>query len=299
MEPISKAYRQRIVEMMQFSRHTEGITSDNVFQPGNEKILSYINPMVEDLLLPGSGMHHYEYFKELYDRAKAGESCLILAEHYSNFDLPSIHYFLRKQGPEGEAISRDIVAIAGIKLNEENPVVAAFAEAYNRVVIYPSRSLRGFMDTKDFVKELYKSNQINRAAMRAMNELKDQGKIILVFPAGTRFRPWDPSTKKGVKEIDSYIKSFDNMILVSINGNLLRINPDKEMSEDLVEKDILILNASPVIKCKNYRDQIKEATKFREDKKQAVVDHMMADLDGLHEDIEAERKKLLGGHKQD
>jgi hypothetical protein len=295
MEPISKTYRNKIVEMMQFSKNQEAVTSENVYQPSNEQILPYINSMVGEQLLPGSELKHFEYFKELLAKAKAGESCMILAEHYSNFDLPSLHYFLIQQGPEGEELSRNIVAIAGMKLNEENPVVSAFSEAYSRIVIYPSRSLLSIKDPKEMVMEIYRSRSINRAAMKALDDLKKQGRIILVFPAGTRYRPWDPSTKKGVKEIDTYIKSFDNMILLSINGNILRINPDQEMSEDLVEKDVLILNPSPVIRCKEYRNQIKEATKFREDKKQAVVDHLMADLEGLHEDMEQNRRKVLGG----
>jgi hypothetical protein len=294
MEPISKTYRKKIVEMMQFSKNQEAVTSENVYQQSNEQILPYINSMVGEQLLPGSELKHFEYFKELLAKAKAGESCMILAEHYSNFDLPSLHYFLIQQGPEGEELSRNIVAIAGMKLNEENPVVSAFSEAYSRIVIYPSRSLLSIKEPKEMVMEIYRSRSINRAAMKALDELKKQGRIILVFPAGTRYRPWDPSTKKGVKEIDTYIKSFDNMILLSINGNILRINPDQEMSEDLVEKDVLILNPSPVIRCKDYRNQIKEATKFREDKKQAVVDHLMADLEGLHEDMEQNRRKVLG-----
>ena len=293
MEPITKTYRQRIVEMMKCSKPMDAITADNVYQPSNEKILPFINSIIAEQILPGSELKHYEYFVELYKRAQAGDSCLILAEHYSNFDLPSLHYFLLQHGAEGEEISRSIIAIAGMKLNEENQIVSTFSEAYSRIVVYPSRSLSSIKDPKELVIELYKSRLINRASMKALDEVKTKGKIILVFPAGTRYRPWDPSTKKGVKEIDTYVKSFDNMVLLSINGNILRINPVEQMSEDLVEKDVLVLNSSPVIRCKEYREQIKEATKFREDKKQAVVDHLMADLEGLHEDVEQERKKLV------
>ena len=39
-------------------------------------------------------------------------------------------------------------------------------------------------------------------------ELKKQGKIILVFPSGTRYRPGCPDTKRGLREIDSYLRLF-------------------------------------------------------------------------------------------
>jgi glycerol-3-phosphate O-acyltransferase len=234
-----------------------------------------------------------EHLLSLYEKAAAGKSCLLLVEHYSNMDLSLLSYLLSKEPEGGEAISRSLVAIAGMKLTEENPVVAAFAGAYTRIVIYPSRSLLGLDPDKDRA-EIIRSNGINRAAMKALNEVKVRGKIILVFPSGTRYRPWDPNSKRGVREIDSYIKSFDYMCLVAINGEVLHVRQGG-MMDDSVSRDLVRLTADPVVSCREFRDRVRAAAEAAglEDKKQAVVDAIMARLEELHQAAEPERQRLL------
>ena len=288
MDRISAVYRDRIMQMMGRARLGERvITEKNVRQEANKEVLPYIDGMVSDLLLGGSGVDGAANLSALYERAKAGSSCLLLLEHYSNFDLPVFNYLVRREFSNGDEIADAVIAIAGMKLNETNPVVSAFTEAYSRIVIYPSRSLAALDPKKDFA-EFVRSNAINRAAMKALNAAKKEGKLILVFPAGTRFRPWEPETKRGVREIDSYIKSFDYMCLVSVNGAILKIQPG-EMSEDMVEKDIVRMEASPVIECAVFREAAKKAVPDDADKKQAVVDAIMARLQAMHDRNEAKR----------
>lgn len=293
MEPISHKYRDRILKMMALSRGESHVSEDNVYQPGNEGLLPFIDGVVAENLLPGSEIRHFERLLELLDLAKSGESCLLLLEHYSNFDLPVFHYLLRAEGQRGDEAARALLAIAGIKLNESNPVVLAFTEAYSRLVIYPSRSIeiikRNLKDPKELVAEVMRSTTVNRASLKALSALKTQGKLVLVFPAGTRFRPWDPSSKRGVREIDSYVKTFDKMCLVSVNGNILRLNPDGEMEEDLVCQDRVVYDVSPVMDCEDFRDRMKKEHKHREDKKQAVVDGLMDLLERMHEEVEKTR----------
>lgn len=293
MEPISHKYRDRILKMMALSRGESHVSEDNVYQPGNDSLLPFIDGVVAENLLPGSGIRHFERLIELLDAAKSGQPCILLLEHYSNFDLPVFHYLLRQEGPQGVEAARALLAIAGIKLNESNPVVLAFTEAYSRLVIYPSRSIeiikRNLKDPKELVAEVMRSTTVNRASLKALAALKTQGRLVLVFPAGTRFRPWDPSSKRGVREIDSYIKTFGKMCLVSINGNILRLNPDGEMEEDLVCQDRVVYDVSPVMDCHEFRDRMKKEHKHREDKKQAAVDGLMDILERMHEEVEKTR----------
>ena len=293
MEPISHRYRDRILKMMALSRGESHVSEDNVYQPGNDGLLPFIDEVVKENLLPGSGIRHFERLVELLELARSGEPCLLLLEHYSNFDLPVFHYLLRQEGPRGVEAAQALLAIAGIKLNESNPVVLAFTEAYSRLVIYPSRSIeiikRNLKDPKELVAEVMRSTTVNRASLKALAALKTQGRLVLVFPAGTRFRPWDPSSKRGVREIDSYIKTFGKMCLVSINGNILRLNPDGEMEEDLVCQDRVIYDVSPVMDCQDFRDRMKKEHKHREDKKQATVDGLMDILERMHEEVEKTR----------
>ena len=280
MELISAAYSEGITQIMRFAKADMTITEHNVRQESNKDILPFIDKMLDGLILPGSCVRGAEHLAELLDKAEAGAACLLLLEHYSNFDLPAFSYLLRKTVPRGQEIADAVIAIAGMKLNEEHPVVAAFTSAYSRIVIYPSRTLEK-LDPTTARAEIIRSNGINRAAMKALNEVKKEGKLVLVFPAGTRFRPWEPETKKGVREIDSYIKSFDYMCLVSINGAVLRIQQGK-MTEDKVVPDVIHIESSPVISCAEFRDAAKNALPEDADRKQAVVDAIMARLEEMH-----------------
>jgi glycerol-3-phosphate O-acyltransferase len=265
-----------------------------VYQPGNTAIVPFIDSILVENLEPDSTVRSMENLIKLSELAAAGKSCLLLLEHYSNFDLPVFIYLLRKAGPEGSRIADSIVAIAGIKLSATNPIVTTFAEAYSRLVIYPSRSVdalkQGMRDPKALAEEMFRSNAINRATMKTLGELKTSGKLILVFPSGTRHRPWDPGTKRGVREIDSYLKSFDYMSLVSINGNILRINPEGEMHEDLICRDTVIIDASEPLSCAEFRDAAKKGSSLGEDRKQAIVDALMVRLEEMHLAVEASLK---------
>jgi len=295
MESLSSKYRDMFIEAMKRSRTSETVTDENVYQPANPDVLPFIDKIISDNLLPGSTIRHFENLAALAQEARDGKACLLLLEHYSNADLPAFHYLLRQQGPEGVPVADALVAIAGIKLNEDNPSIRAIVEAYSRLVIYPSRSMEiiknNLKDPKELVIEMMKGRSINHAAMKNLETLKTSGHIVLVFPSGTRFRPWDPDTKKGVREIDSYLKTFDKMVFVSVNGNVLRINPDaSQMYEDLVCPDTVIYDASPVIDCAGFREGVKSTLRFNDDKKQAIVDAVMHRLESMHEAVETSRK---------
>jgi 1-acyl-sn-glycerol-3-phosphate acyltransferase len=293
MEPISRKYRDRIARMLAASQGQAAISDKNVHQPGNSAILPFIDGIIDENLLPGSCIKGIDHLEGLLKSAESGEPCLILLEHYSNFDLPVFHYLLRQAGPSGGAIADALLAIAGIKLNESNPIVLSFTEAYSRIVIYPSRSVEiiknNYKDPKELLAEVMRSTTVNLAAMRKLSELKKEGRLVLVFPSGTRYRPWDPSTKKGVREIASYIKSFSKMCLVAINGSILRLNQEGGMEDDLVCEDRVLFTVSPVIECADFREQVKKEHGFRDDKKQATVDEIMAQLERLHEAAEKDR----------
>jgi len=293
MDTLATAFREEIKKAMSLTKVSTVITGENVYQEGNNDILPILDHMAESLILPGSGVDGMENLEELLAKAESGKSCLLLVEHYSNLDLSLVSLLVRMAGGRGGDIAKALIAIAGMKLNEDNPIVAAFASAYTRIVIYPSRSIKG-LDAEIKRAELARSNGINRAAMKALEELKIQGRLVLVFPSGTRYRPWDPSTKKGVREIDSYLRSFDYMCCVAINGEVLHVQ-QTDMLNDAVGRDIIRITAGPVKSCVEFRNRARAAAEAAgvEDKKQAVVDAVMVELDRLHTSAEEKRQKML------
>jgi glycerol-3-phosphate O-acyltransferase len=290
-ETITTVFSDQIKRVVKQAKATTVITEDNVYQEGDRNIMVVLDEMVESLLLPGSGLDGMNHFEELLEKAQSGKACLLLVEHYSNMDLSIVSLLARKEGGRGQAISDALVAIAGMKLNEDNPVVAAFAGAYDKIVIFPSRSLQE-MDAEKDKAEIARGNAINRAAMKSLIRHKYKGKLVLVFPSGTRYRPWDPDSKKGVREIDSYIRSFDYMCFITLNGELLHVQKT-DMMNDIVSKDIVRVTVSPVVNCSEFRDKVLEKVKEEDDKKQAVVDGIMNELEKMHTAAEEKRLKLL------
>lgn len=293
--PLKDKYGYMFADLAKLGKAASVIDETNVYQEANKSTRPLLDKMLEENLLPGTKLEGIENFKDFLSQIKNGKRGLILMEHYSNMDLPAICYLLERDGgEEGKELSEKIVAIAGMKLNEENPMVRSWAEAFTRVVIYPSRSLANLSEEEREVEEA-KSRKINMASMRAMDKCKREGKPILVFPAGTRYRPGKPETKKGVREIDSYLRMFDVMIFISTNGNCLRINPEKpeDMLADLIHPDTVIMAASPVMECKKFRNDILATLEdYEGDKKVVVVDKVMEELDKLHNQYRAEYERV-------
>lgn len=293
MNPDSLAvkYRHLFPELKRLSRAQNVITEENVYQPANMGIRVHMDKMCEENMLEGSTIRNLDNISAFLSALKNGKRGIILMEHYSNFDLPGLIYLLNRTGGEAAELASRIIAIAGMKLNEENPYVAAFAEAYSRIIIYPSRSLMSIKDPEVLKKEEQRSRVINLASMRALDKSRKEGNAVLVFPSGTRYRPGQPETKKGVREIDSYIRLSDALLLISINGNCLRFSEDpKDMLGDVVYKDKIIMTASQVYDCDEFRKSAAQwAGEKTEDKKQMVVDYVMHCLEIMHEENEKGR----------
>jgi glycerol-3-phosphate O-acyltransferase len=292
-------YGKHFAEMAQVSHAAEKIDETKIYEEANLATRKYMNIILDDNFLPDSGLINPENFKSFYESVvKEGKTGLILMEHYSNLDLPGIIYLLEKHGEDwSKDFASRIVAVAGMKLNEAHPLVRAWTEGFSRVVIYPTRSLNAVNQKEEIteeekIEEEKRARKINFAAMRKVDELKKQGKIILVFPSGTRYRPGCPDTKRGLREIDSYLRLFENVLLVGVNGNSLRIdmeNPD-DMLADIVVQDTITLTASPIINCKEFRNKVLATLpEDTPDPKQVIVDTIMAELDKVHEEGASKR----------
>jgi len=290
---IKDMYKEIAYEMVKNSEQTEDVTQEHVFQEGNRRNRELVNRIVDDLIDPRSRIENFENLEELARLSAQGKACLILMEHYSNFDIPGLYYLLQKAGDTGADFADRIISIAGLKLNISNRFVLAFAESYSRIVIYPSRTLNSITDPEQLKRESRRSRELNRAALREMIRHKYNGRIVLVFPAGTRYRPGKPETKRPVKETDSYLKSFDHMVMIGTAGNLLHVNPSEDMTADVPNNDLMVYYASDVMDCKSFRDGARGTVPDGEDAKQYAADAVGAKLEELHQKAEEVRARLL------
>lgn len=289
--PLKEKYKDMFLALAKVSVAADKIDPTNVYQPGNPNARKIIDTLLADNLLPESHFEGIENFEYFCDQLAAGKSGLIFMEHYSNADMPSFAYLLEHSGnPKLEDLSKRIVAIAGMKLNEANPVVKSFTESYTRVVVYPTRSQTSIAASnasqEEIAAEKAKAKKINFAAMRAMDNCKRRGEVILAFPAGTRYRPGSPETKRGLREMDSYIRLFDILLMVTINGTILQLQ-DEDMLNDLVGKAKVVFSALPVIECKPFRKEFMDKIDPNaEDPKQLFIDDVMKIFDREHQRVQ-------------
>ena len=288
---LKKRYGKLFEELKRYARSSNIIDETNVYQEINPYARIMLDNMVRENLLPGSRLEGRENFQEFYEQIRAGKRGLILSEHYSNLDLPCIVYLLEHDASDfGPALAKGIVAIAGMKLNEEDYRVKSMAEAYTRIVIYPKRSFSALASAQEQEAEETRYRKINMAAMRVLDRVRKENRPVIVFPSGTRYRPGRPETKRGLRGIDSYLRLFDIMILISINGQCLRFDPEnpEDMVCDQMFADKVIVSASSVINCKDFRTAsfAEIAGNVEADPKQYTIDKIMAQLEEQHEAYE-------------
>lgn len=289
MGSIRKNYGDIARQMVENSRQPHRVDETAIYQESNLENRKLIDGILEELVMEGSALYHFEHLQQLYEYAQQGYSGLILMEHYSNFDVPCLYYFLERQGETGKRIAESIVSVAAMKLNEESRFVLAFTESYSRIVIYPQRSLDKLEDPE----EERRARAFNHRAVREMVRCKNEGKLILMFPTGTRYRPNEPDTKRVLSSVDSYMKSFDYVVFVGIAGNVLLVNPSGEMSEDFPNKDVVTYSVSFPLDSRAFRNSCRAEVPPGSDPKRAVASSVQAEFEQMHLQAEDYRARHL------
>ena len=275
------------------------ITPQNVYSPGIPAYRKAICDMADHLMLPGSGLRNTEQFIELWQRSRRGESCLIMMEHYSNFDFPALLRFFERTPGLGEEAANSLLPIQAYKLTAGNHVTPALSKTYSTITIYPSRHIDQIEDEEERRKVREISTPMNHAAIGEMTRRKYQGRIILVFPAGTRYRPWNPESKRAVREAESYLKVFQNVLFVGLNGYCLIPSRDENMENDLVESNVVLISAGQIIGGREFRDsiikkaQLEPKSHNKKRIKDVVCAAIMEKLDKLHREAAPIHQKLL------
>jgi glycerol-3-phosphate O-acyltransferase len=283
MATLIEQFPEDIEKMMERSlvEKNRVVTPANVYQPAHLANRPPLGLLIRSLLLPGSGILGLENLLALSELAAQGKSCLLLPSHTSNFDVPLFWTLMELAGPEYARIFEKIVFVAGRKLNEEHRAVLMFTEMFARVVISPktfSGSLSGHAEQERLESE---SKAINLAAHRAIHRLKASDHIILVYPTGTRFRPWEPATGRGLREVETYLRIFDHFVVGATRGNLMPPEPGVSMAGEHPRQDRAVMHFGPVVKTADFRERcLAELAACPDggaavDQKQYLVDRIM------------------------
>jgi len=252
------------------------ITAENIFQPAKKNNRVIFKKHLDTLIKEGSGVIGKENLIEFYENFKKGKSSLILSEHKSNFDVPVFYAVMYNQEPLLQEIFESIAFIAGRKLNEEAIFVKLMAEQFNRVIVVPKS------ETKDASEEeISEAIKINMTTQNFIKHHRNQY-IFLVFPTGTRAKSWDRETYKGIREVVNYIKSFDQAIFMSINGNCM-VPLQTNMSSEPPRKDRIEIIFSKPFETKNFLQSLRkdfDQQKEEGDFKQFTINRVMDSIYG-------------------
>jgi len=292
-----QAYFLRMVPNSKMNEDT-AITPENIYQEAHIANREILLEIISKTHLPGSCILGEEHVMKIEELASQGKSVLILSEHVSNLDVPNLFaQFYNNKNPKFREIFDRFIFIAGTKLNE-NPVVKLFTEMFTRVVVYAIRSLAELKNCEEGKEELELAHKINLRSTRKIGELRNKGFMFILYPAGTRYRPWMPETKKGITAVYGYLKSFDYFCCVSINGNNMPPAEHEDMTKEDVLDDVIVLNFGEVQETKPYFESFDIDLKFLspsevEAQKQIIADDIMAKIDRLHVNAEVYRQKYI------
>jgi glycerol-3-phosphate O-acyltransferase len=295
-EDMTKFFFSQLKDLMENSKMNvdKVVTPENVYQEAYTANRSKFLDIMRNLHYEGSTILGVENLIKMDELAKEGKSILILSEHVSNLDVPSMYLrFYDYPDDRLKDIFEKIIFVAGVKLNQ-NTIVKLFAEMFTRIVIYPIRSLSKIANDESFQQEVELAKKINIKATRKIAEYRNKDHIFVMFPAGTRYRPWLPETKNGLKETASYINSFDYFCCASINGNNMPPKEHENMVKEQILKDTIVFNYGKINKVKKYIEDFISKNKFenKDDEKQAIVDSVMKKIDMLHNEAEEYRNNL-------
>jgi len=292
-EDMTQFFFGQLKNLMENSRMNEDkvITPDNVYQEAYTANREKFLEIMRILHCEGSTILGVENLIKIDELVKEGKSVLILSEHLSNLDVPSMYLrFYDYPDDRLKEIFEKIIFVAGVKLNQ-NAIVKLFAEMFTRIIIYPIRSLSKISKDDSFQDEVELAKKINIKATRKIAEYRNKNHIFVMFPAGTRYRPWLPETKNGIKETASYINSFDYFCCASINGNNMPPKEHENMIKEQILKDTVVFNYGEIYEAKKYIEDFTSKNQFenKDEEKQAIVDSIMKKIDELHNKAEEYR----------
>ncbi|AAX16842.1 1-acyl-sn-glycerol-3-phosphate acyltransferase [Borrelia hermsii] len=262
----------------------------NSYHEADSVSRSLVDTMIKRLLKDNSTIVGIQNILKLYEKTKSGKSSIILMEHYSNFDFPCFQFLLNEMNYK--EVAEHIIPIAGVKLFKDDLLIKSLSLGYSVIFIYPPHAFIGVDHETIRERRVFNAN-----SMRCVVDKKSSGYMILIFPTATRYRKDKPETKKIISEIASYFKLFDYFIMVGINGNILEVSPNGDMSCDLFKEDTLVYNATEIFDIFEYKNLILEKLNQEglEPTKEILGSRIADDLEKRFEVLHEEGANIYNG----
>lgn len=252
------------------------LTRDSVVRWADRGNQSHFAAICRRLLLPGSTIRGLSNLTALAARAEAGEPCLLCLNHRSNLDVPTLLTLLSDLG-ETDVFHR-IVWVAGRKLEEEGGLTGLLVQCINRVIVTPHS---WFAESRS-EDEIRAAKQLNIAAERALAQLRKEGWVCGLFPAGTRTRPGQAASAAAIDETGSYVRLFKSMVLGHIDGCTLPVSHEHDFTHETPTLDRVVYTFSPVLSTREWLADA--AARFPDiDPRKAAARAMMQDIMSLGE----------------
>ena len=272
----SVVFAQQLAELGRLGLATPAppVTPESVLRWADRARMPHVAAICRRLLLPGSELRGATHLRALVELAAAGESCLLCLNHRSTLDAPTLFTLLEDQS-DPQLFDR-IIWIAGRKLEEDVGMTSVLVQSVNRVVVSPST---WFTDDRS-EEELRQGRLVNVAAERAVAGLRDQGWVFALFPAGTRTRLDDPSTRKAIEQVQGYLHLFDHLLLGNIDGCTMPVSRDHDLTHESPQLDRIIFTFGPV---RRSREWISEAaSRYPDlDPRAALAQAITTDMEAL------------------
>ncbi|MCB1140599.1 MAG: 1-acyl-sn-glycerol-3-phosphate acyltransferase [Leptospiraceae bacterium] len=168
-----------IPPVMNVFKDPDSLEKIGVYTEGNETsrhfMVNFLNPIMKNFKVEGIEN------LEIVDKLKGEFPITLISNHLSHLDAPGIFHLLYTSGEIGKRIAENMVFIAG-RLAFEPDFTRLGLYMFGTLLVCSKRDMADNPSLSDLM------TKINMRAFRNSQKLQSEGKIISIFPEGTRSR---------------------------------------------------------------------------------------------------------------